>query len=79
MPMHMHIDRGSAGSRPPVRAPRGAARHSMARWTGFIDETDGYEKSPDGTVPPGGRSLAHCLTWRQAASKDHDSELWMEG
>ncbi len=55
MPMHMHIDRGSAQSRPPVRPPRGAMRYSMAGWTGFIDETCGYEKSPDGTVPPGGR------------------------
>lgn len=55
MPMHMHIDRGSAASRPAQRPDGGAQRAAMAERTGFIDETMGYKKCPDGTVPPGGR------------------------
>lgn len=29
------------------------------------------QKKPGRTVPPGGRILAHCFSWRQAAANDH--------
>lgn len=61
---HMRIDRRSVWE---------------VKMEAVMDEIGRYKKSPGGTVPPGGRCLALCFTWRQAASNDHDSQIVPEG
>src|SRR5690606_30081809 len=43
-----------------------------------IDRGSRKLETPERTVPPGGRSLAPCLTWRQAATNHHDSVVYSE-
>src|SRR5690606_39810708 len=43
-----------------------------------IDRGSRKLETPERIVPPGGRSLAPCLTWRQAATNHHDSVVCPE-
>src|SRR5690606_11795638 len=67
-----------ARARPPASPAGRAERMHMhmcmertANVAFVIDRGSRKLETPERTVPPGGRSLAPCLTWRQAATSHH--------